>query len=179
MRFQTWQALRDWSVSGCGKSLAEREEPESAPSASKRAVRHALFDHASLGGRATAVEQLLQNVAAERVEAEGEEVAGERVLVRLRELLVAVLEAARDEEVACRQRGSVTCLKRRRRSGGDAPNLLNPSSRTCLPTASKISCLLSGVVDLTFCCRKSEHCWSLCLRMRRMKACEGEQKRQH
>ena len=56
--------------------------------------RDALGDDLVLGRRAAAVEELLHDVAPERVEAELEEVAGERVLERLRERRVARFEAA-------------------------------------------------------------------------------------
>ena len=65
--------------------------------------KDALGDDLVLGRQAAAVEELLHDVASERVEAELEEVAGERVLERLCERRVARLEAARDEEVACRR----------------------------------------------------------------------------
>ena len=62
-------------------------------------------------------------------------------------------------------------VQERRKGRLDAPNLLMLSSRTCRPTASNSSWRFSCVVLLTRCCRKSEHCWSLCARMRRTKPC--------
>lgn len=70
-------------------------------------------------------------MTAEGVEAEGEEVAGERVFVSLRELLVAVLEAAGDEEVACAvpasvsQPGEATEVVQRERTKFAEPELAN------------------------------------------------------
>ena len=75
--------------------------------------RDALGDNLVLGRRAAAVEELLHDVAPERVEAELEEVAGERVLERLCERRVARLEAARDEEVACRRGESISADRSR------------------------------------------------------------------